>query len=138
MIDVLGRRDLLYVADRTALIDGFFKGTKSPGFNVLTASFPEYTESVPQYPYDPDKAKALLKEAGAEGFKFDLVSVGLSPYDKIVVPIANDLNQVGIQTTIKVLERGAYQQARNKGDIMTAITGVVGPPTVCTMNSHSE
>lgn len=126
--DVRVRRAMAYGINRQALIDGFFKGTKGPGFNVLTPSFPEYTEEVPRYPFDPDKAKALLKEAGAEGFKFDLVSVGLSPYDKIVVPIANDLGQIGIQTTIKVLERAAYQQARNKGDIMSAITGVVGPP----------
>jgi len=126
--DVRVRRAMAFGINRQALIDGYFKGTKGPGYNVLTPSFPEYTEEVPRYPFDPDKAKALLKEAGAEGFKFDLVSVGLSPYDKIVVPIANDLNQIGVQTTIKVLERAAYQQARNKGDIMSAITGVVGPP----------
>ena len=35
---------------------------------------------------------------------------------------------VGIKTSIKILERGAYLQARSKGDIPTCITGVVGPP----------
>ena len=45
-----------------------------------------------------------------------------------MVPIASDLTGVGIKTTIKILERGAYLQARSKGDIPTCITGVVGPP----------
>ena len=83
---------------------------------------------MPKYEYNPDKAKALLKEAGHSSFKFDLVSVGLSPYDKIVVPMADDLKAVGIDATIKVLERGAYTQARNSGNIHSAVTGVVGPP----------
>jgi peptide/nickel transport system substrate-binding protein len=126
--DVRVRQALISGINRQALIDGFFKGTKTAAFNVLTASFPEFTKSVPEYPFDPARAKALLKEAGADGFSLDLVTVALSPYDKIVVPIASDLNALGIKTTIKVLERGAYLQARNKGDIMTATTAVVGPP----------
>ena len=47
---------------------------------------------------------------------------------RLVVPMASDLEKVGIKTKITVLERGAYLQARTKGDIMTCITGVVGPP----------
>ena len=126
--DVRVRQALISGINRQALIDGFFKGTKTPAFSVLTASFPEFTKSVPEYPFDPARAKALLKEAGADGFGLDLVTVGLSPYDKIIVPIASDLNAIGIKTTIKVLERGAYLQARNKGDVMTVVTAVVGPP----------
>ncbi|MCB9871621.1 MAG: ABC transporter substrate-binding protein [Ectothiorhodospiraceae bacterium] len=126
--DVRVRRAIAYGVNRKALIDGFFKGTKGMGHSVLTSSFPQYSEDVPQYPYDPEKAKALLAEAGVGDFTLDLVSVGFSPYDQIVVPIASDLNKVGIKTNIKVLERGAYLQARGKGDIMTCVTGVVGPP----------
>ena len=124
----LVRRAMAHALNRKGLIDGFFKGTKGEGYSVLTSSFAEYTEDLPKYPYDPDKAKALLKEAGVTSFKFDLVSVGLSPYDKIVVPMADELGKVGIETAIKVLERGAYTQARNSGNVMSCITGIVGPP----------
>ena len=126
--DVRVRKAIAYGTNRKALIDGYFKGTKAVGHSVITSSFPEYTEAVPQYAYDPEKAKALLKEAGQEGFTLELVTVGLSPYDQLVVPIASDLEKVGIKTKITVLERGAYLQARGKGDIMTCITGIVGPP----------
>ena len=126
--DVRVRQAIAYGINRQAIIEGYFKGTKATGHSVLTSSFPQYTEEVPQYPHDPEKAKALLAEAGAEGFTLELVSVGLSPYDQLVVPMASDLEKVGIKTKITVLERGAYLQARTKGDIMTCITGVVGPP----------
>ena len=126
--DVRVRKAIAHGINRQAIIDGYFKGTKAPGYSVITSSFPEYTESVPQYEYDPAKAKALLAEAGQEGFTLELTTLGLSPYDQLVVPIASDLEKVGINTSIQVLERGAYLQARGKGDIMTCITGIVGPP----------
>ncbi|MCG8543394.1 MAG: ABC transporter substrate-binding protein, partial [Alphaproteobacteria bacterium] len=122
------RQAIAHGINREGLIKGYFKGTKGMGHSVLTSSFPEYTEDVPQYAYDPEKAKQLLKESGVGTFTLELVTVGLSPYDQLVVPVADDLNKIGIQTKIKVLERGAYLQARTKGDIMTCLTGVVGPP----------
>ena len=126
--DVRVRKAIAHGMNRKALVDGYFKGTKAPGVSVLTSSFAEYTDDLPKYPYDPDKAKALLKEAGVTGFNFEITTVGLSPYDKLVVPLANDLAQIGIKTKIRVLERGAYTQARNSGNVMSCLTGVVGPP----------
>jgi ABC-type transport system substrate-binding protein len=122
------RQAMAHALNRKGLIDGFFKGTKGEANSVLTSSFAEFTDDVAKYPYDPEKAKALLKEAGVPSFKFEITAVGLSPYDKIVVPMADDLRQVGIETTLKVLERGAYTQARNSGNVQSCITGVVGPP----------
>ncbi len=127
--DARVRRAMAHAINRKALIDGYFKGTKNEATTVLTPAFVEYSDDVARYPYDPAKAKALLKEAGlANGFKFVLTSVGLSPYDKIPVPIAEDLKEVGIDTSIQILERAAYQQARSKGDIQSCVTGLVGPP----------
>ncbi len=127
--DVRVRRAMIHALDRQGLIDGFFQGTKSPATSVLTPTFVEYTtEGVPTYDYDPDKARELLAEAGAEGFEFTIVTVALSPYDKFPVPMANDLNAVGIKTDIQVIERGAYVQARASGRVPSCITAVVGPP----------
>ena len=126
--DVRVRQAIAYAMNRKGLIDGYFKGTKGMGHSVLTSSFAEFTDDVPKYAYDPDKAKALLKDAGHPSFKFEITSVGLSPFDRIVVPLAEDLKAVGIDTTLKILERGAYTQARNSGNVQSCVTGVVGPP----------
>ena len=126
--DVRVRQAIAYAMNRKGLIDGYFKGTKGMGHSVLTRSFAEFTDDVPKYEYDPDKAKALLKAAGHPSFKFEITSVGLSPFDRIVVPLAEDLKAVGIDTTLKILERGAYTQARNSGNVQSCVTGVVGPP----------
>lgn len=126
--DLRVRQAIMHALDRQGLIDGFFRGTKAHASSVLTPTFVEYTEDVPQYDYDPDRARALLAEAGAEGFEFEIVTVALSPYDRFPVPMADDLNAVGINTRITVLERGAYVQARASGRVNSCITAVVGPP----------
>ena len=126
--DVRVRRAIIHALNRQGLIDGFFRGTKSFAHSALTATFQEYSENVPRYDYDPEKARKLLEEAGAVGFDFEITTVALSPYDRFPVPMADDLSAVGINTTIKVVERGAYVQARASGRVQSCITAVVGPP----------
>jgi ABC-type transport system substrate-binding protein len=129
LADVRVRRAMIHALNRKALIDGFFRGTKFEATSVLTSTFQEFSdEGVPRYPYDPDRARALLREAGVSNFRFEITTVGLNPFDRFPVPLANDLQQVGIQATVRVLERGAYVQARSSGNLQSCITAVVGPP----------
>lgn len=126
--DVRVRRAIIHAMNRKGLIEGYFRSTKGEAHTVLTNSFAEHTDDVPKYEYAPEKAKALLKEAGVSSFKFEMTAPGFSPFDRIVVPLAEDLKAVGIDASIRVLERGAYTQARNSGRIQSCVTGVVGPP----------
>lgn len=127
--DVRVRRAMAHAMNRRALIDGFFRGTKFEATSVLTSTFQEFSEEgVPRYAFDPDRARALLREAGVSNFRFEITTVGLNPFDRFPVALANDLQQVGIQATVRVLERGAYVQARSSGNVQSCITAVVGPP----------
>ncbi|WP_237216849.1 ABC transporter substrate-binding protein [Falsiroseomonas oryziterrae] len=127
--DVRVRRAMAHAMNRRALIDGFFRGTKFEATSVLTSTFQEFSEEgVPRYAFDPDRARALLREANVSNFRFEITTVGLNPFDRFPVALANDLQQVGIQATVRVLERGAYVQARSSGNVQSCITAVVGPP----------
>ncbi len=124
----LVRRAIAYALDLKALRESFFNGLKEPPHWVLTASFPECAKDLGEYPHDPEKAKALLKEAGYPGgFKFTFTTLALHPYDKVAVVLADDLRKVGIEPTVQVLERAAYLAARGAGTPATVITGVTGP-----------
>lgn len=57
------------------------------------------TDDVAKYPYDPEKAKALMKEAGyADGFPIELV-VASTPRPQVEA-IAADLGKIGIDVTV--------------------------------------
>ena len=58
------RQALAYAVDRKAIIDGAMNGLGTPIGSHLTPNDPGYVDLSGQYPHDPAKAKALLKEAG--------------------------------------------------------------------------
>ena len=62
--DVRVRQAIAYAIDRKAIIDGAQNGLGAPIGSHLTPNDPGYVDLTGMYPHDPEKAKALLKEAG--------------------------------------------------------------------------
>jgi peptide/nickel transport system substrate-binding protein len=122
------RRAVAHALNLKALREVFFGGLKDAPNWILTPSFPECAADLREWPHDPEQAKALLREAGYPGgFKFTITSLVLQPYDKIAVVLADDLRKVGIDSSVQILERAAYLEARGKGTPQACITGVTGP-----------
>ncbi len=77
----------------------------------LTSKHFGYDPSVKPYPYDPEKAKKLLAEAGyAKGFDFVLNSPnGRYLNDKEVAEaVVGDLRKIGINANVRIHEWGSY------------------------------
>jgi peptide/nickel transport system substrate-binding protein len=62
--DVRVRRALAHAIDRKAFIDGVLEGLAKPIGSHFAPTDAGYVELTGMYPYDPEKARALLKEAG--------------------------------------------------------------------------
>ena len=63
--DLLVRKAVEYAIDKQAIADTVYFGLVEPAYGPLSAAFPEYDPSLEQmYSYDPEKARALLEEAG--------------------------------------------------------------------------
>ena len=91
-------------------------GTQSHG-PVPAGVFP-YDATVPQYSYDLDKAKALLKEAGHEGggFKMEITYAAENPAETLFAPLIQDsFGKLGIDVTLTPMTFD-QQWARAKGD----------------------
>jgi peptide/nickel transport system substrate-binding protein len=80
-----------------------------------------YTDDVPQFPYDPDKARALLAAAGwvpgprgilekdGRPFSFKLLTTpGLAGSTDLAVIVQQYLREVGVEVEPEQLEFGAY------------------------------
>jgi peptide/nickel transport system substrate-binding protein len=103
------------------------------GFSKLTGGLIprnfEFALPIEPPPFDPKKARALLAEAGyANGFDAgDFYP--FPPYYAMGEAIAGYLQAVGIRTTLKTMERAAFQSAwREKAlhGIVIGITGAAG------------
>jgi ABC-type transport system substrate-binding protein len=61
------------------------------------------------YPYDPDKAKALLGEAGlGDGFATELYFQNVDPWPRMAQSIQQDLAAVGIKAELKGLDLATF------------------------------
>ena len=105
------RQALNYAVNKEAIIDGVCSGLGKPLGLSAAYQVSGVDNSLKPYPYEPEKAKALLKEAGyANGFDLQLSSPsGRYPMDKEVVQaVADQLSKVGIKTSVNVQETQKY------------------------------
>ncbi len=65
--DARVRQALVYAIDRQQLVDQLLKGHGEVVDGFLSSASPFFSEEVTPIPYDPEKAKALLEEAGWDG-----------------------------------------------------------------------
>ena len=103
--DLRVRQALAYAIDRKAIIDGTENGLAPPIGSHLTPNDPGYVDLTGAYPNDPEKAKALLKDAGVTTPL--QLTLTLPPPDyarKGGEIVAAELADVGIQAKIENVE----------------------------------
>lgn len=109
--DVRVRQALNYAVDKQGLAEGLFSGfAQVAQGQLLSPSFFGFNPKVGPYPYDPEKAKALLKEAGAAGATIELIGTsGRWLKDReMVEAVAAYWDAVGLKTKVRIFEFNEY------------------------------
>ncbi|HJX39383.1 MAG TPA: ABC transporter substrate-binding protein [Anaerolineae bacterium] len=105
--DVRVRQALNYAIDKEALQAALYSGYAAVAEGqILTPGHFGYNPDVKAYPYDPDKARELLQEAGAEGATLEFVGEsGRWLKDKeLVEALATQLEAVGLNIEVNIAE----------------------------------
>ena len=143
--DVRVRRALNYAVNKNAITEILLSGYSKPATQGAVRSLFGYNPDLMPYPYDPAKARTLLKEAGIEnGFKLDVeVIIGSNASDSAIYQlVASNLADVGV--TMRIISIPTTQmvriilQGKWKGDGFSQIFG--GWPTfepLRTLRLHS-
>ena len=104
-LDIRVREAANIAINRQAIIEGLLTGVEEPSYGVYkgTIGFPKDALEARRHPYDPERARQLLAEAGyPDGIDVDLHIV--TDFQVIVPTMAlivqQDLEAVGIRTTI--------------------------------------
>jgi peptide/nickel transport system substrate-binding protein len=134
------RQAISYAIDVQAMVDKIRLGYAKRQFSNIPASSWAYTDNVPKFDYNPDKAKALLKEAGwtpgpdgilqkdGKPFKFRLFfNSGNKQREQIAVITQQYLKDVGISVDIQQEDFTAYlKRIQQTKDFDMFILGWVG------------
>jgi len=126
--DVRVRRALAAAIDRKAVIDGSSEGYGKPIGSHLVPSDAGYVDLTGANPYNPEKAKALLKEAGVALPLNVTLSLPPPPYARQAGEIvAAQLAKVGINAKIENVEWAQWLSGPFKGNFDLTIISHVEP-----------
>ena len=122
--DVRVRHAIAYALNRQPLIEYLWRGMAQPAASVLPPQHWAYNPNVRQYPYDPQKARTILDEAGykpaSDGIRFHLtMKTSTEESTRLLAAVLQQqLRDVGIALDIRSFEfatfyadvvKGAYQ-----------------------------
>lgn len=118
--DVRVRQAVNYAVNKESLVNDVLQGTAEVSAGPIPPAFNwAYNEDVAPYPYDPEKARALLAEAGAEGasLTFLVTEGGSGMLDPVPMgtAIQADLAAVGLDVEIQTYEWNTFLSEVNPG-----------------------
>jgi peptide/nickel transport system substrate-binding protein len=99
-----------YALDRQAISEAACLGFCPPA-GVIVPRLMDYALPVEPFPYNPQKARQLLREAGyPNGFDAGEL-VPIPPFVEVAESVVNYLNAVGIRVKMRSMERAAFLTA---------------------------
>jgi len=126
------RQAINIAIDKQSIVDNLYMGTAIKAKNGMPPFMLGYNDDIVDYPYDPEKAKTLLSEAGyPDGFEVTLYVMPVSrPYmfdpPKIGEAIQSYLGAVGIKVNIYQVDWGTYLQETQAGKHQMCLLGWTG------------
>jgi dipeptide transport system substrate-binding protein len=126
------RQAMNMAIDKATIIRDVYLGAGQAAINMIPPTLWGYNTGVKDYPYDPEKAKAMLKAAGVTTpLEIDLWYMPVQrPYNPNAKRIAEmmqaDLAKVGVNAKLITYEWGEYRKRAQQGEHTTAQLGWTG------------
>jgi peptide/nickel transport system substrate-binding protein len=126
------RQALNYAVNKDAIVNDVLKGTGSPSRGPVLPGTWGADGALKAYPYDPDRAKKLLAEAGyPNGFTTTLwvpeSGSGMQAPVAMSTVMQSNLKAVGVNVSLQTMEWGAYlAKLRSKEQELFALSWMAG------------
>jgi peptide/nickel transport system substrate-binding protein len=115
--DIKVRKAIQRAIDVDSILQGAYAGVSPKAFGCIPIGILGHREAA-KYSYNPEEAKALLKEAGVSGLKLEFITLNQTERIAACQIIQANLADVGIEITIKPVDSGPFWNLglESKGD----------------------
>ncbi|MGI9336538.1 MAG: ABC transporter substrate-binding protein [Gammaproteobacteria bacterium] len=125
------RQALNMAVNKQAIIDAVFQGSGKIAKNPIPPTIWSYNDAVEDYPYDPEKARAMLAEAGVTKLSTNIWAMPVQrPYNpnarRMAELIQEDWAKVGVAADVVSYEWGEYLKRSKLGEHDTVLLGWTG------------
>ncbi|MCB2108269.1 MAG: ABC transporter substrate-binding protein, partial [Rhodobacteraceae bacterium] len=121
------RQAINYAVNKSAITDIIMNGRMRPAGQGATPSVFGYDPTIEPYPYDPERARSLLREAGVSTpvkLTADIVTNGLAGDATFLALVQQDLANVGIEYEIYSLPFAEWLRKYVVNSFDTDMTGL--------------
>lgn len=117
------RQAIMYAMDREFAKDVLWNGYGKVATGPFSSKLPFYKDTDPKYAYDPEKAKALLKEIGYDGKPLKLLPLPYGEtWQRWAEAVKQNLGDVGIPVEIEAADVAGWNQRTANWDYDIAFT----------------
>jgi peptide/nickel transport system substrate-binding protein len=123
------RQAIAYAIDKERINEQVFGGIGTTEGLYWSNASDDYPKDLANpYPYDPERARQLIQQAGAMGVEVPITIINLPLIQAEYEIIANNLTEVGLRPTLTALAPPEYQQRLASGTAgnFLALRGVNG------------
>jgi peptide/nickel transport system substrate-binding protein len=107
--DIRVREAIAYGVDRKGIVAFKGAGTSREAVSVVPSGYLGTDEHAPLFPYDPAKAKELLKEAGyPDGVTVKTIHTTLTGMETFIEAIQAQLKKIGVNLDVQLVEHATY------------------------------
>ena len=113
------REAIAWAVDRDNLVK-LQGGQAQALYQFYPPGMPGHVEGKEYYGYDPEKAKALLAEAGfPDGFETMLYTDNVDPNPKLMQSVQADLKAIGIEADLKTMSNDTFYNQQSTPNTLT-------------------
>jgi peptide/nickel transport system substrate-binding protein len=125
IVDIKVRQAIVYALNRDMMVNNLLRGEGEIVDTPYTSVHPYFNESLKPYPYDPAKARQLLREAGwdSERTLNLIIPSGLKTRERTAELIVENLKDVGIKAQVSKYDISIVSQMARKQDFDLLIVG---------------
>ncbi len=123
LADIRVRQALAHAIDKELIAEELLRGQASPAVSAIAPTVRYHLAQDEAYPYDPERARALLAEAGVSGLSLTLDVYQNAPLETIAGALQFMFSEIGVNVEVRVQPFAAYAEQTVKDDTELYISG---------------